>query len=186
MTKWLVVVAALLAVTPAAAEDSASAAAMNRAMVEAHCPSVYQKGAAARAAICLSKAQRPVWAEYGPTMLDLVDAYSEAQLASAQKFDAGKISLEQYTAEAQARLAEFQAKVGERARREQCSRIIVAMNSPWVEPAVQAAALEKLRNLGCLRYHHPGDYATTGLRKPSGGLSIDHKARAGLEGYPRP
>jgi hypothetical protein len=124
---------------------------MNRATVEAGCSSFFQQGSAVRAAICISNAQRPVWAKHAPTMLDLVDAYFAENLTAAQKFDAKKISVELHTAEAQARTDEFTAKVTKRASQEQCSRVIALMGIPWLEAAQQEALLEKSRNIGCLR-----------------------------------
>jgi ubiquinone biosynthesis protein UbiJ len=77
-------------------------------------------------------------------------------IASAKKFAAGQITGEQYLADGKARAAEFLAETEqgrqalERERlQEQCNRITTA--NPWIPPGLQAAALEKLRNLGCLR-----------------------------------
>ena len=144
------VLAVSLCVTPAAAESADAAA------IEAHCPPYFPRGNAVKATLCNAKAARSALA-HRPGTLELFDALVKGNLVSARKFDAGKITAEQYVAETQARGEEFEAKNnegssnGERAQQqEQCSKIIKAMSSPLITPALEAAALEKLRNLGCL------------------------------------
>jgi soluble lytic murein transglycosylase-like protein len=149
----LVLLIGALLVAPAKAVDVTEAA-MNRALLGARCPPYFGRGKAVRAATCISNAQRPVLVERAPEILDLFDAKITANLEAARKFDAGKISFAQYTAESKAIAEEFEARVVEWYRKmpqEQCGRILELMGRPSLEPALQAAALEKLRNLGCLR-----------------------------------
>ena len=81
----------------------------------------------------------------------------EGNIESARKFDDGKITAEQYIGEIRAQWEEFAAKNddaqdSERERlQEQCDRIIQTMVTPWITAGVEAAALEKLRSLGCLK-----------------------------------
>ena len=155
MFRLLVLLAALLFVTPASAESQFESS-MKRALTEAHCPP-YSRGAAVRAAICHSIAMQPVMAQYSPTSLVIFEAMMEGNIESARKFDDGKITAEQYIAEIRARWQEFAAKNddaqdSERDRRqEQCNRIIQTMVSPWITAGQEAAGLEKLRSLGCLK-----------------------------------
>ena len=149
----LVVWASFVGILPSPAEaeiDEVMKASMDRAVIEAHCTSFFQQGSAARAAVCISNAMRPVWMEHAPAMIDLVDAYFAANLTAAEKFDAKKISLQLHSAEAQARTDEFTARVVKRAAQEQCGRIIALLGNPWLEAAQQAALLEKSRKFGCL------------------------------------
>jgi hypothetical protein len=78
----------------------------------------------------------------------------EANIASAKKFDAGEISERQFLAVTQALGNEFEAKNDEgwrnwdrQQRQEQCNKLF----QQWITPGLEAVALEKLRNLGCLR-----------------------------------
>jgi len=152
MFRLLVLLAALLFVTPASAE-SAFEASIKRALTEAHCPP-YSQGQAVRAAVCFSTAMRPVMA---PASLVNFEAMMEGNIESARKFDDGKSTAEQYIAEIRARWQEFAAKNddtqdSERDRRqEQCNRIIQTMVTPWITAGQEAAGLEKLRSLGCLK-----------------------------------
>ena len=103
--------------------------------------------------MCRRNATRPVLAEYAPATLPAFDKTAARNIASAKKFAAGQITGEQYLAEGKARAAEFleetepRRQALERQRlQEQCN----GMANP-ITPGLQAAALEKLRNLGCLR-----------------------------------
>ena len=148
MFRLLVLVAALQFVTPASAE-SAFESSIKRALTEAHCPP-YSQGEAVRAAICHSTAMRPVMA---PASLVNFEAMMKGNLESARKFDDGKITAEQYVAEIRAQWEEFAAKndEGQSSEREQCNSIIRTIVTPWITAGQEAAALEKLRNLGCLK-----------------------------------
>jgi hypothetical protein len=138
------------------AQDDVATATLKRLLAEAHCPPV-QQGRAARATTCTSKVLHDFWAEHWPGSLDLLNASNEANLAAARKLDVGKLSLQQYIEETEAINNEFVARVRERnamlvqqAVREQCDRILSVL-AMGAAPALEAAALEKLRNLGCLR-----------------------------------
>jgi len=149
MFRLLVLLAALLFVTPASAESQFEFS-MKRALTEAHCPP-YSRGAAVRAAICHSIAMQPVMAQYSPTSLVIFEAMMEGNIESARKFDDGKITAEQYLAEVRAQWEEFAAKNGEGSGNlERCNSIIHAAVSQWITAGQEAPALEKLRNLGCL------------------------------------
>lgn len=154
MFRLLVLLAALLFVIPASAE-SAFEASMKRALTEAHCPP-FSQGESARAAICHSLAMRPVMAQYSPASLVIFEAMMEGNIETARKFDDGKITAEQYIAEIRAQWEEFLAKNdggSENSKREheQCNSIIQTMVTPWITAGQEAAALEKLRSLGCLK-----------------------------------
>ena len=155
MFRLLVLFAALLFVIPASAESAFEASA-KRALAEAHCPP-FSRGESVRAAICRSMAMEPVMAQYSPASLLIFEAMMEGNIESARKFDDGKITAEQYIAEIRARWQEFVAKNddaqdSERDRRqEQCNRIIQTMVTPWITAGQEAAGLEKLRSLGCLK-----------------------------------
>ena len=92
-----------------------------------------------------------------PASLVNFEAMMEGNIESARKFDDGKSTAEQYIAEIRARWQEFAAKNddtqdSERDRRqEQCNRIIQTMVTPWITAGQEAAGLEKLRSLGCLK-----------------------------------
>jgi hypothetical protein len=153
MFRLLVLLVTLLFVTPASAE-SAFEASMKRALTEAHCPP-YSRGEAVRAAVCRSIAMRPV---IGPASLVNFEAMMEGNIESARKFDDGKITTEQYIAEIRAQWEEFAAKDDEESqnserehRQEQCNSIIQTIVTPWITAGQEAAALEKLRSLGCLK-----------------------------------
>jgi hypothetical protein len=152
MFRLLVLLAALLFVTPASAE-SVFEASIRRALTEAHCPP-YSQGHAVMAAVCFSTAMRPVMA---PASLLNFEAMMEGNIESARKFDDGKITAEQYLAEIHGRWQEFAAKNddaqdSERERlQEQCDRIIQTMVTPWITAGQEAAGLEKLRSLGYLK-----------------------------------
>jgi hypothetical protein len=154
MFRLLVLLVTLLFVTPAPAE-SAFEASMKRALTEAHCPP-YSRGEAVRAAVCRSIAMRPV---IGPASLVNFEAMMEGNIESARKFDDGKITTEQYVAEIRAQWEDFAAKndegssqnSGRERRQEQCNRIIQTIVTPWITAGQEAAALENLRSLGCLK-----------------------------------
>ena len=153
MFRLLVLLAALLFVTPASAE-SAFEASVKRALTEAHCPP-YSQGQAVRAAVCFSTAMRPVMA---PASLVNFEAMMAGNIESARKFDDGKSTAEQYIAEIRARWQEFAAKNDEGSqnserehRQEQCNSIIQTIVTPWITAGQEAAALENLRSLGCLK-----------------------------------
>jgi hypothetical protein len=146
-----------LLVTPAHADD-VTVAALRRAAVEANCPKMDSRQNAVRATTCRMKATRPVLAEHAPATLPAFDKMASRNIASAKKFAAGQITGEQDMTEGKARAAEFLAETEqgrqalERERlQEQCNRIMSAMANPWITPGLQAPALEKLRNMGCLR-----------------------------------
>jgi hypothetical protein len=156
MFRLLVLLAALLFVTPASAE-SAFAASIKRAIVEAHCPP-YSRGQAVRAAICRSIALRPVMGQYRPASLVNFEAMMDGNIELARKFEDGKITAEQYLAEIRAQWEEFAAKndegpeSAEREHRQgQCSSVIQAIVTTWITAGQEAAALEKLQSLGCLK-----------------------------------
>ena len=150
MFRLLVLFAALLFVIPASAESAFEASA-KRALAEAHCPP-FSRGESVRAAICRSMAMEPVMAQYSPTSLVIFEAMMEGNIESARKFDDGKITAEQYLAEARAQWEEFAAKNGEGSGNlEQCNIIIRAAVSQWITAGQEAAALDKLRNFGCLK-----------------------------------
>ena len=151
--RLLVLLAALMFVIPASAE-SVFEASIKRALTEAHCPP-YSRGEAVRAAICFSTAMRPVMPS---ASLVNFEAMMEGNIESAKKFDDGKITAEQYTAEIRARWEEFAAKNDDGSqnaerehRQEQCNSIIQTIVTPWITAEQQAAGLEKLRSLGCLK-----------------------------------
>jgi hypothetical protein len=82
----------------------------------------------------------------------------EGNIESARKFDDGKITTEQYIAKVRAQWEEFAAKNDEGSqnsepehRQEQCNSIIQTIVTPWITAGQEAAALEQLRSLGCLR-----------------------------------
>ena len=156
MFRLLVLLAALLFVIPASAE-SAFKASTKRALTEAHCPP-FSQGESVRAAICRSMAMQPVMAQYSPASLVIFEAMMEGNIESARKFDDGKITAEQYIAEIRAQWEEFLAKNDEgsenserKHEQEQCNSIIQTMVTPWITAGQEAAALEKLRSLGCLK-----------------------------------
>ena len=156
MSRLLVLFAALLFVIPASAE-SAFEASTKRSLTEAHWPP-FSQGESVRAAICRSMAMEPVMAQYSPASLLIFEAMMEGNIESARKFDDGKITAEQYIAEIRAQWEEFSAKNDEGSqnserehRQEQCNSIIQTMVTPWITAGVEAAALEKLRSLECLK-----------------------------------
>jgi hypothetical protein len=150
MFRLLVLLAALLFVTPASAE-SAFEAAMRQALTEAHCPP-YSRIMAVEAAFCHSTAMRPVMAQYAPASLVIFEAMMESNIESARKFEDGKITAEQYIAEVRAQWKEFAAKNGEGSLNlERCKSIIQGAVSQWITAGEEAPALEKLRMLGCLK-----------------------------------
>ena len=149
----LILLVGAMLLTPTKADD-VTVAALNRAAVKANCPEVDSRQNAVRATMCRMNATRPVLAEHAPATLPAFDKMAARNIASARKFAAGQITGEQYMAEGKARAAEFLADTEqgrqalERERlQEQCNR----MANPWITPGLQAAALEKLRNLGCPR-----------------------------------
>src|SRR6478672_2450941 len=152
-SRLLILLVGAMLLTPAKADD-VTVAALNRAAAEANCPEVDSRQNAVRATMCRMNATRPVLAEHAPATLPAFDKMAARNIASAKKFAAGQITGEQYLAEGKARAAEFLAET-ERGRQalererlqEQCNR----MANPGITPGLQAAALEKLRNLGCLR-----------------------------------
>lgn len=156
MFRLLVLLAALLFVIPASAESTFEAS-TKRALTEAHCPP-FSQGVAVRAAICRSLAMEPVMAQYSPASLLIFEAMMEGNIESARKFDDGKITAEQYVAEIRAQWEEFAAKNDEgpqdaerEHRQEQCDSIIQTIVTPWITAGQEAAAIEKLRILGCLK-----------------------------------
>jgi len=152
-SRLLILFVGAMLLTPARADD-VTVAALNKAAVEANCPKADSRQNAVRATMCRMNAIRPVLAERTPASLPAFDKMAARNIASAKKFAAGQITGEQYLAEGKARAAEFLAET-ERGRQalererlqEQCNR----MANPGITPGLQAAALEKLRNLGCLR-----------------------------------
>jgi len=152
-SRLLILFVGAMLLTPARADD-VTVAALNKAAVEANCPKADSRQNAVRATMCRMNAIRPVLAERTPASLPAFDKMAARNIASAKKFAAGQITGEQYLAEGKARAAEFLAETEqgrqalERERlKEQCNRLA----NPWITPSLQAAALEKLRNLGCLR-----------------------------------
>jgi hypothetical protein len=99
---------------------------------------------------------RPV---IGSASLVNFEAMMEGNIETARKFDDGKITAEQYIAEIRAQWEEFAAKNNEEGsqdsepehRQEQCNSIIQTVVTPWITAGQEAAALEKLRSLGCLK-----------------------------------
>ena len=149
MFRCLVLLVTFLFVTPASAE-TAFETSMKRALTEAHCPP-YARGEAVRAAVCRSIAIRPV---IGAGSLVNFEAMMEGNIESARKFDDGKITAEQYIAEIRAQWEEFAAKNdegSENSEQEKCNSIIRTIVTPWITAGQEAAALEKLRSLGCLK-----------------------------------
>ena len=150
MLRLIVLLVALLFVTPASAESPFEAS-MKRALTEAHCPP-YSRGQAVRAAICRSIAMRTVMAQYLPASLVSFEAMMESNIESAGKFEDGKITAEQYLAEITAQWEEFSARNdGGSLNLERCNNIIQAAVSQWITAGEEAAAVEKLRRLGCLK-----------------------------------
>ena len=148
MFRLLVLLVALLFVTPASAESPFESS-MKRALTDAHCPP-YSRGEAVRAAICRSMAMEPVMAQYSPDSLLNFEAMMESNIESARKFDDGKINAEQYLAEVTAQWKEFSAGTdGEDLER--CNSIIEAAVSQWITAGQEAGAIEELRRLGCLK-----------------------------------
>jgi hypothetical protein len=95
---------------------------------------------------------RPVMAQYSPASLVIFAAMMESNIESARKFEDGKITAEQYLAEVRAQWEEFAAKNGEGSQNlERCNSIIQAAVSQWITAGQEAAALEKLRMLGCFK-----------------------------------
>jgi hypothetical protein len=100
----------------------------------------------------------PVMAQYSPASLLGFAAMMEGNIDAARKFDDGKITAEQYIAEIRTQWEEFLAKNDESSEnlereheREQCKSIIQTMVTPWITAGQEAAALERLRTLGCLK-----------------------------------
>jgi hypothetical protein len=156
MFRLLVQLAALLFVIPASAE-SAFEASTKSALAKADCPP-YSQGKSVKAAICRSMAMEPVMAQYSPASLVNFEDMMVGNIESARKFDDGKITAEQYIAEIRAQWEEFAAKNEEGSenferehRQEECNSIIQTMVVPWITAEQEAAALEKLRSLGCLK-----------------------------------
>jgi hypothetical protein len=82
----------------------------------------------------------------------------EGNIELARKFEDGKITAEQYLAEIRAQWEEFAAKndegpeSAEREHRQgQCSSVIQAVVTLYITAGHEAAALEKLQSLGCLK-----------------------------------
>jgi hypothetical protein len=148
MSRLLVLLVALLFVTPASAESPFESS-MKRALTEAHCPP-YSQGEAVRAAICRSMAMEPVMAQHSPASLLNFEAMMESNIESARKFDDGKITAEQYLAEVAAQWKEFSAR-NDGGDLERCNSIIQAAVSQWITAGQEAAAIEELRRLGCLK-----------------------------------
>ena len=151
-SRLLILFVGAMLLTQAKADD-VTVAALNRAAVKANCPEVDSRQNAVRATMCRMNAIRPVLAERAPASPPAFDKMAARNIASAKKFAAGQITGEQYLAEGKARAAEFleetepRRQALERQRlQEQCN----GMANP-ITPGLQAAALEKLRNLGCLR-----------------------------------
>jgi hypothetical protein len=103
-------------------------------------------------------AMRPVMAQYAPASLVIFEAMMEGKIELARKFDDGKITAEQYIAEVHTQWEQFLAKNDEGSEssereheQEQCNRIIQTIVTPWITAGQEAAALEKLRGLGCLK-----------------------------------
>ena len=156
MFRLLVLLAALLFVTPAASAESAFAASIKRALTEAHCQP-YSRGQSVVAALCRSIALRPVMGQYRPASLVSFEAMMEGNVELARKFDDGKITAEQYVAEIRSQWEEFAAKndegppSAEREHRQgQCSSIIQQIVTLYITSGQEAAALENLQSLGCL------------------------------------
>jgi hypothetical protein len=153
MFRLVVLLVTLLFITPASAESTFEAS-MKRALTEAHCPP-YSRGEAVRAAVCRSIAMRPV---IGPASLVNFEPIMEDNIETARKFDDGKITTEQYIAEIRAQWEDFATKNEEDSqdaerehRQEQCNGIIETIVTPWITAEQEAAALEQLRSLGCLK-----------------------------------
>jgi len=138
--------------TPARADD-VTVAALNRAAVEANCPKADSRQNAVRATKCRMNATRPVLAEHAPATLPAFEKMASRNIASAKKFAAGQITGEQYMAEGKARAAEFLADTerGASLGAGTAARTMQSHGEPLDHAGLQAAALEKLRNLGCLR-----------------------------------
>ena len=150
MFRLIVLLAALLFVIPASAE-SALEASMKRALTEARCPP-FSRGEAVRAAICRSMAIEPVMAQYSPASLLIFEAMMENNIESARKFDDGKITAEQYLAEITAQWKEFSASNDAGSlNSERCNSIIEAAVSQWITAGQEAAKIDELLRLGCLK-----------------------------------
>ena len=164
LTEWIggkmfrlrVLLAALLFVISASAQSPFEASA-KKALTDAHCPP-FSQGESVRAAICHSMAMEPVMAQYSPASLLGFAAMMEGNIESARKFDDGTITAAQYIAEIRAQWEGFLAKNDEGSENserehehEQCNSIIQTMVTPWITAGQEAAALEKLRILGCLK-----------------------------------
>jgi hypothetical protein len=148
MFRLFLLLVALLFVAPASAESPFESS-MKRALTEAHCPP-YSQGEAVRAAICRSMAMEPVMAQHSPASLLIFEAMMESNIESARKFDDGKITTEQYLAEITAQWKEFSVS-NDGADLERCNSIIQAAVSQWITVGQEAAAIEELRRLGCLK-----------------------------------
>jgi hypothetical protein len=150
MFRLLVLLVALLFVTPASAESPFESS-MKRALTKAHCPP-YSQGEAVRAAICRSMAMEPVMAQYSPASLLIFEAMMERNIESARKFDDGKITAEQYLAEITAQWKEFSASNDEGSLNfDRCNSIIQGEVSQWITAGQEAAAIDELLRLGCLK-----------------------------------
>jgi hypothetical protein len=91
-------------------------------------------------------------AQYLPASLVIFEAMMESNIESARKFEDGKTTAEQYIAEIRAQWEAFSARNDEGSRNlERCNSIIHAAVSQWITAGQEAAAVEKLRGLGCLK-----------------------------------
>ena len=149
MFRLLLLLVAALFVTPASAE-SPFVSSMKSALTKAHCPP-YSQGEAVRAAICRSIAMEPVMAQYAPASLLNFEAMMKSNIESARKFDDGKTPAEQYLAEITAQWKEFSASNDETLNLERCNGIIQAAVSQWITAGQEAAAIDELLRLGCLK-----------------------------------
>jgi hypothetical protein len=92
----------------------------------------------------------PVMAQYSPASLLNFEAMMESNIESARKFDDGKITAEQYLAEVAVQWKEFSTN-NDGGDLERCNSIIQAAVSQWITAGQEAAAIEELRRLGCLK-----------------------------------
>jgi hypothetical protein len=140
-----------LLVTPAAARaESVLVAAFEKALAEAHCPTG-SRANAVEATSCRLGVLRLGLVEDDPAALKDFKDLEGADLTAARSFAAGRISAQQYLAEERANATLFVAKQEARDRTAACTAILTVLGKPGIEPALQAAALKKQRNMGCLR-----------------------------------
>jgi hypothetical protein len=126
-----------------------------RVIAQAHCPKIAQ-GDAERAIRCFGAAERAIFAAFGPGAASAYDKTVAAQMITARKYDAGKISGQQYNDETKANRADLSRRIMATQQEEQCERIIEAITRVSVDPWISnpnllgAVLLDRAKTLRCL------------------------------------